>query len=257
MPPWDAVNAGTLEPGILNVTVELALQARQSHAWAADVPWTVFKDWVLPYASTNEARTDWRRLFRTTLAPLVVNATSRKEAVQILNRQLWSALRPWGPIVFKSQQTPLIYDPMSTLAYGFASCTGISIVLVDALRSVGVPARLTGTPAWNGDVDVGNHNWVEVWLGDEIELEEEGWAFMEGAPAGGGSLSDPCTKWFCSPSKMAGTSVFAARFDRQTNKTFYPMSWDLGNRNVPGVNRTAYYRGACARCGSRRLSVHV
>jgi hypothetical protein len=51
--------------------------------------------------------------------------------------------------VFKSQQTPLIFDPMSTIAYSFASCTGVSIFLIDALRSVGIAARIAGTPAWN------------------------------------------------------------------------------------------------------------
>jgi len=256
MPPWDVENRGTLELGILRTTVELAMEARKSHSWAAGVPWPLFKDWVLPYASVNEARSDWRRLFRSALAPLVVNATGLQEAVQLVNRHAWSAVRPWGRIVFKHQQTPLIYDPMSTIAYGFASCTGISIVLIDALRSVGVPARLAGTPAWNGDVAAGNHNWVEVWLGAESG-EDDGWVFMEGAPAGGGSLSNPCSKWFCSAAKMAGTEVFAARFDRRASDTIYPMSWDLDNQHVPGVNRTAYYRKVCGRCGSRRLSVHV
>lgn len=258
MPPWDADNRGTLELGILPTTAELALEARKNHSWAADVPWDIFKNWVLPYASVNEARSDWRRLFGATLGPLVAKATSRTEALQEANKGLWSALRPQAPIVFKHQQTPLIYDPMSTIAYGFASCTGISIVLIDALRSVGVPARLVGTPAWNGELKNGNHNWVEVWLEPgAVKADDDGWVFLEGAPAGGGSLSDPCSKWFCSPSKMAGTEVFAASFDRTTNETFYPMSWDLGNHHVPGVNRTAYYRKACAECGRRRLSLHI
>lgn len=68
-------------------------------------------------------------------------------------------------IVFKSSQTPLIYDPMSVLSFGYGSCTGVSIFFIDALRSVGVPSRIAGTPAWNGDVSNGNHNWVEVWNG--------------------------------------------------------------------------------------------
>jgi len=249
LPPWDAQNLGTLQLGILPATVQLALEARRSNPWAADVPWSVWRDAVLPFASVNEARSDWRRLFRQALAPLVKGAASRRVAVEEVNSKLWSLLRPDSPIVFKSQQTPLIYDPMSTIAYGFASCTGISIVLIDALRSVGVPARLVGTPAWNGDEQAGNHNWVEVWLGGE-SIEEEGWAFMEGAPAGGGSLTDPCSHWFCNAAKMEnGTEVFATAFDREANETVYPMSWDLTNRHVPGVKRTAHYRKVCHSCG--------
>ena len=44
-----------------------------------------------------------------------------------------------------------------------ASCTGLSVLLVDALRAAGIPARFAGTPAWHDDR--GNHSWVEVWIG--------------------------------------------------------------------------------------------
>ena len=99
---------------------------------------------------------------------------------------------------------------MSTLAFGYASCTGVSIFFIDALRSVGIPARIAGTPAWNSVYTNGNHNWLEVWTG-----ETDGWQFIEAAPAGGGeTLTNPCDKWFCNPSKFAnGTQVFSARFD--------------------------------------------
>jgi transglutaminase-like putative cysteine protease len=33
---------------------------------------------------------------------------------------------------------------MQVIAAGYASCTGLSIFLVDALRAVGIPARVTG-----------------------------------------------------------------------------------------------------------------
>jgi transglutaminase-like putative cysteine protease len=112
----------------------------------------------------------------------------------LINSKLWSGNPVIGKtIVFNSSQTPLIYDPMSTLAFGYASCTGVSIFYVDALRSIGIPARIAGTPAWNSDYTNGNHNWLEVWTG-----ETEGWQFIEAAPAGGGeTFINPCDKWFC------------------------------------------------------------
>jgi hypothetical protein len=100
---------------------------------------------------------------------------------------------------------------MSVITFGFASCTGVSILYVDALRSVGVPARLVGTPAWKGVASNGNHNWVEVFLGD-------GWYFNEAYPAGPGETFDkPCDKWFCNsgnfnPNDSLTTQVFAAKF---------------------------------------------
>ena len=132
---------------------------------------------------------------------------------------------------------------MSTLVYGYASCTGVSILFADALRSAGVAARIAGTPAWNGVEENGNHNWIEVYLPDR-----ENWAFLEAAPAGGGeTLSDPCDKWFCSPTKSNGTSFFSTRFDKSEG-TVYPMAWDLDNEEVPGVDRTEYYQEACGQC---------
>ena len=54
--------------------------------------------------------------------------------------------------------------PVQTWAAGHASCTGLSIFLISALRSVGIPVRLAGTPAWV--LTDGNHDWVEVRLAD-------------------------------------------------------------------------------------------
>ena len=38
----------------------------------------------------------------------------------------------------------LIYGFMQVIKAGYASCTGLSIFLVNALRAVGVPARMAG-----------------------------------------------------------------------------------------------------------------
>ena len=226
--------------------------------WAARVPSAIFQQAVLPYASVNEARTDWRQLMWDTLstsgAPWLSklsNASTIETVAMTLNAELWTALGKLtgkASIEFRGEQTPLIYDPLSTILFGYASCTGISLTLVDALRTIGVPARLVGTPAWHGKAEDGNHNWVEVWLG-----AEQGWAFFEGAPAGAGeTLTNPCDKWFCNPGHFAwvsgaGTEVFAANFDAPGGAT-YPMAWDPSNAGVAGVNRTSYYVSVCNQC---------
>lgn len=263
MPAWDVLNNGTLAEGILPPTVNLSLAARQRFPWAANVPQDIWEDYVLPYASVNEARNDWRQLLAATLTNFVQNATFEardiSQVATILNNKLWTALRPQGPIVFKSEQTPLIYDPMSTITFGYASCTGVSILFVDSLRAVGVPARLVGTPAWHGKDSDGNHNWVEIWLGPGHGLDGEEWSFIEGAPAGGGeSLGNPCDKWFCNPQHFDGkTKAFAACFRRHVNMTVYPMAWDLANKEVPGVDRSAYYNALCRSCQGGYRIEHI
>lgn len=109
-------------------------------------------------------RSDWRRLLFETLNMSDDPSKSLGDVAMFVNEHLWRLLNPKKPIYFKAQQTPLIYDSMSAISFGFASCTGLSILYLDALRSVGVPARLVGTPAWHGKYEDGNHNWVPGWF---------------------------------------------------------------------------------------------
>jgi len=266
--PFDKPNADTLfEDGLAVPTAQIALTARTKFEWAASVPKQVWQDAVLPYAVVNEARTDWRKLLWDHVSPIVAtaaNSSSLADIFYLVNTKLWSTLGSFSgtkSIVFRSEQTPLIYDPMSTMLYGYASCTGISLLLVDALRTVGVPARLVGTPAWHGEQKNGNHNWVEVWLGINSTIagagtSGDGWAFIEGAPAGGGEkLDSPCDKWFCNPAHFnhSGTKVFSTKFDRTTTAgsaadDHYPMAWDLANHDIMGEDRSDLYEAACNAC---------
>ena len=132
-------------------TVNLSLTARQRFSWAARVPRALWQQAVLPYASCNEARSDWRQLLWAELTPLVAtlsNGSSLADVALLVNAKAWEMLGRFSgahKVAFHAGSTPLIYDPMSTLAFGYASCTGISILYVDLLRTVGVPARLVGT----------------------------------------------------------------------------------------------------------------
>ena len=92
-----------------------------------------------------------------------------EDLVRTINENMWVRSYLGNDVVFKSSQTPLIYDPMSAIVFGFASCTGekqrdfkaimkkekysgVSILFADALKSAGIPARVAGTPAWNGEI---------------------------------------------------------------------------------------------------------
>ena len=191
--------------GVANVGTNLSLTVRSEYSWAAQVPMPIFLDSVLPFSNVNEAVSNWRPLMFEATISLVMAASESEgksldqytiaELVYIVNEGLWSTAFNKS-ISFKSNQTPLIYDPMSVLAYSYASCTGVSIFFIDALRSIGIPARIAGTPAWNKVEENGNHNWVEVWVGLETRPGEGGWQFIEAKPAGAGeTLSNPCDKW--------------------------------------------------------------
>ena len=219
----------TLPVGILKNTVDLALSARNQTKWGKTVPIDIFLNDVLPYAVLDEPREDWRPLFFERFMPLIENATSMIDAVQILNRDIW---KPWN-IVFKSNQTPDIMSPSQTIMNNHASCTGLSIFLAYACRAVGIPARVAGTPDWN-TTDGGNHNWVEIWA-DGI------WSFTGAHEYNEKGLN--ITWFYPQPAKNAccgyDHGIFATSFAAADG--YFPLSWNPNVTSVPGVFRTDYY----------------
>lgn len=242
-----------LSDGIVNRTVHLALQTKMDYEWADRVPRQIFYEYILSFACTNEARTNWRPLFTDVVKKLINGADADVEqvedVVELISKELWKELspNPEQPIHFVAGQTPLIFDPMSVIAYGYASCTGMSIVLVFALRAAGIPARLVGTPAWNGNVEKGNHNWVEVYTRDD-DIGGGQWRILE--DSGDSLRKDPCERWFCNPGRFDGkTQVFAARLDQTlSDGVFFPLAWDAANHDVPGEDRTGWYTEICSKC---------
>jgi transglutaminase-like putative cysteine protease len=239
-----------LSSGIVGPSVTMALAAKQNYTWTNALPKKVFYEYVLNYANTNEARTNWRPLLASVVEPLLKThqAESASDVVKILNTHIWTELAPKhsDSIDFVSGQTPLIYDPMSVIAFGYASCTGLAILFVNTLRAAGVAARVVGTPAWHDNREDGNHNWVEVY-------DNNGeWKFMEPSPkqATIDTLErDPCKRWFCQKDRFPGTPVYAARLDQASSYgVAYPLAWEWNCTTVPGVDRTAYYADVCSKC---------
>jgi hypothetical protein len=256
--------ADGLGNGLVGPTVTLALDAKELYEWTDALPKDMFQEYVLNYANFNEGRTNWRPLLVDALnftnSDLWKNRQHRplnvSSIVTWVNQVLWTRLgRNGKPIFFKSSQTPLIYDPMSIIAFGYASCTGTSILFSNALRAVGIASRVAGTPAWYGNASQGNHNWVEVYV-----PEERAWKFLEPSPAlpTVDSLDrNPCERWFCDSSRYPASKVFAARLTKGPGcgpgedcdqTTHFPLAWELSCKDVPGVDRTKYYADMCGRC---------
>jgi Transglutaminase-like superfamily len=263
--------ADGLDYGLIQPTIRLALDAKVQYPWTDALPRDIFMDYVLNYANLNEARTNWRPLLVESLrfneSDLSLSGRANISSVTTwVNTHLWTKLarNKDRPIFFKSSQTPLIFDPMSTIAFGYASCTGTSILFCNALRSVGIPARVAGTPAWYGNATQGNHNWVEVYVGksnnnnnsDDNNNNDDGWKFLEPSPAlpNVDTLdSDPCERWFCDPSRYPSSKVYAAKMtraadDNPSKASHFPLAWEWDCKDVPAVDRTDYYTKICGSC---------
>lgn len=135
-------DAHSVSPDFIARNIELALKARQLNTLTQAVPFSVFLNEVLPYAILTEHRDDWRDLFFSSFFPLVQHASSLREAAAIMNKQSWHIVEPAIKFVAAPPNELNNYSPFSVMKAHNASCTGLSIFLVDALRSVGKSLHL-------------------------------------------------------------------------------------------------------------------
>ncbi len=99
-----------------------------------------------------------------------------------------------------------------SLQSGKVSCTGQSILLICALRSVGIPARMAGVLTWNHVR--GNHNWVEAWCDGE-------WKMLEY------NEKDFNTPWVMSAISMLDprkpeNAIYATSWKKEPSGAFFP-----------------------------------
>lgn len=220
----------TLTAKYLVSNVKFAIQARQATPWGKRVPEAVFLNDVLPYASINERRDDWRQDFFHRFKDLVKDCKTTGEAAQLLNKNVFQILK----VRYSTKRKKADQSPYESMETGLASCTGLSVILADACRAVGVPARLAGTPLWVNKR--GNHTWVEVW-------DEGVWKFTGACEYDPNGLN---RGWFQGIASKADPKdprhrIYATSF-KQTNGHF-PMVWKWRSKEVPGVDVTARYIG--------------
>ncbi len=216
-----------LTSAFLLENLKLAHEMRQSSAWAKAVPEEIFLNDVLPYASINERRDDWRRSFRDMCLPLIKDCRSSGEAAQRINEKLFGLIK----VKYSTGRKKADQSPFESMESGLASCTGLSILLVDACRSVGIPARIVGTPLWANKR--GNHTWVEVW--------DQGWHFTGAAEADPQGLD---RGWFVHDASQAlkdvrEHAIYATSFRKTT--TSFPMVWASQLSTVSAINVTDTY----------------
>eukprot|EP01047_Picozoa_sp_COSAG01_P050530 COSAG01_NODE_5118_length_4473_cov_3.194559_2_plen_353_part_00 len=279
MPAVDA-RSPNITDGFLRQNVELALAARAATPWAASVPTPIFLNDVLPYSILGEPRGlpdwNWRPLFHQQLAPRLQAATppNMSAAAEWVNSASWSVVGAAPAITFVGSPNCQInsYSPLQTIQRHNSSCTGLAIYLVAALRAVGIPARVAGTPHWNrcggrgktcktcphgdtctpgdhsSDDSCGNHDWAEAWL-------DGGWHFLD--PDGSKQLDGG---WFVANTQLQtehvgdylNHSVIAssyaptatlppALYPDSSPISHFPMVWDWENVAVGGWDVTARY----------------
>ncbi len=218
----------TLSAAYLLENTAVAFEARAAMPWGPGLPEEIFLNEVLPYAVINERRDAWRKDFYERFRPLVADCRTAGEAAMKLNREVFPLLN----VRYHATKRPKAdQSPYESMEAGYASCTGLSVLLVDACRAVCVPARLAGIPQWPNQE--GNHSWVEIW--------DRQWYFTGAAepdPAGlnhAGFVASAAG----ADSKNPMNGIYATSF-RRTGWSF-PLVWDLSIKYVSARDVTRYY----------------
>jgi transglutaminase-like putative cysteine protease/pimeloyl-ACP methyl ester carboxylesterase len=225
MPSRDLKN---LTADFLVDNVTLAYAAFAQAPWASSISTDMFLNDVLPYASVTEARESWRTKLRELSAPMVKDCKTPGEAAQKINQQLFKLVN----VRYSTSRRAPDQAPSETMATGVATCTGLSILLVDACRSVGVPARVAGTPMWSDNR--GNHTWVEIW-------DDGRWHYAGAAEADPNGLD---RGWFGGSAAQAikddaRHAIYASSFKK--TGVIFPLAWSRRADYVNAVNVTDRY----------------
>ena len=231
----------SLSASYLLENTALAYEGMAAAPWKARVPRELFLNDVLPYASLTEPRDRSRRFLRQVAAPLVAGCTNPGEAALRLNEKLFNQLDTH----YSTKVPRPDASPSESIRRRKATCIGLSVLLVAACRSVGIPARVAGTPAWtSGRGNGGTHEWVEVWDGR--------WRFLGADEARSEGLDHA---WFNEEASLALKdkpmhAIYAVSF-RRTGVQF-PLVWARPEDWVDAVNVTDRYIAAWAALGPRK-----
>jgi len=221
--------------------VALATEVRSLAPWQQQIPDDIFNNFVLPHACFDEPRDPWRADFYHRFWPWVKDCSTSSEAAQVLNQKVFAELK----VRYSTGRRRANQSPAESIEQGLASCSGLSVILVDACRSVGVPARIAGIPKWaNKD---GNHTWVEVW--------DHGWHFAGAAEYDAQGLD---RAWFTNDAALANpesrlSSIYAVRYE--PTGIHFPLPWNPGYDSIHAVNVTERYisKGVDLPQGSARV----
>ncbi|NOR73916.1 MAG: transglutaminase domain-containing protein [Draconibacterium sp.] len=215
----------TLSTKFVSDQINGALKVRNEFEWCKSLPDSIFLNEVLPYYSLDEYRDNWRENYYNRFSKYVKNCKSIREAIDSVNLNIRDEL----DVDYNTKRSIVNISPFQSEKENMATCTGLSFLLVDAFRSVGIPARIAGTPLWTNMR--GNHSWVEVYIDGD-------WYFTEYYP-------DALNKsWFLADAGKADPEkpihwIYAASY--KPTGTYFPRVWDKDAKDINGVNVTDSY----------------
>lgn len=209
--------------------VTYAYIAREQYDWCKSLPDSIFLNEVLPYYNVTEQRDNWRKDFYTRFSPYVKGCKTLREAIDAVNKNVRNELG----VDYNTKRRASDQGPFESIESKMASCTGLTILLNDAFRAVGIPARFAGTANWFDNR--GNHSWNEVWIDGE-------WYFTEYYPE---ALN---RSWFATDAAKAtagstNNGIFAVSY--KPTGAYFPLVWDEA-KPINALEVTPRYLDVCS-----------
>ncbi|MEO5716078.1 MAG: transglutaminase domain-containing protein [Luteolibacter sp.] len=220
---------GSIPLELFRENLEQAFIARETYPWTKALPRDLFFNDVLPYALVDETRDPWRLRLRELYAPQLAGCQSVRDVSEVVGGQIAKLTG----VRYDTKREKACQSPAESMKQGMASCTGLSILMVDSLRACGVPTRLAGIPLW-GTLE-GNHTWLEIHDGEAWQMADFGSAPKEWNK---GWAIERCA--YCDPQRPI-YGVFASSF--RLTRIEFPLIWDWneGGSNGAPTSPEDYY----------------
>ncbi len=135
-------------------------------SWGEEIPEAVRAAALVPDLVLDEEPCDWRPAVAGIFVPAVKDCKRAREAVLAIAENIGELTG----VYYSMERSKPCMNALEALKEKKVSCTGQSVLLTCALRSVGIPARAVGVWTWNHVR--GNHTWVEAYF-------EGGWHMVE------------------------------------------------------------------------------
>lgn len=224
----------SLSAEFLVTNTRLAYEAWRGAPWGHEISEEMFFQYILPYVNLNERRDDWRADFVQRFQKDAWKHKDPMEAVRWLNDHLNDAVNVH---YHASKRKKPDQSPYESMELSWASCTGLSILLVDACRAAGIPARCVGCPAWKKVT--GNHTWVEVFGPDATGH----WRWFNVGDTGSDPRGENWVNERCreetDPNDWSH-AVWAACW--RPSSHHFPLPWEWEIEYVPALNVTRFYQ---------------
>lgn len=136
--------------------INAAFEAWETAPWGKDTDFATFCDYILPYRCSGEhIGGNWRQALREEYVGVISGVTDILRAFAMVKSAVYNN------IALSNAYCPYELDAITTHKIGRAECGQRAIVLVDALRALGIPAAIDFTPVW-ADYSSMSHGWVAV-----------------------------------------------------------------------------------------------